>query len=373
VAGGYTYNGAYSLTTAFFVYDTVADTWTSLGPLQFTHSFATLVVSCPASCPDRANAITTCSNEVCGFMCNLGYVDCDLNPANGCEVNTNSDASNCGSCGHTCSFEQYCSSGTCQKATLIYVISGDQNPTEVYNIATGQLNSSYPAHPTYYGLGNFAVTGISVNNSIYVMSNLLAQSKTYAWVFNKITQLWNPNPLASLNTPNAQFPSQIWMSGNTMIYTGYNGYEWKYDIFSNIISIDYSSPDVGTLTANIYVKYLPRTSYVYAAGVSNSNSAGFVSAGNGLIYLSEYTGTTCTNLFSVYNTTTKVKSLANVPTTICANGGAVAYGNKIYVAGGYTTGSVLTQVFQVYDIISNTWAQLPQLQFTHQSTTLVVG
>jgi hypothetical protein len=43
VAGGFTMPGT-SPTTAFYVYDTVADTWTSLGPLQYQHVLSTLVV-----------------------------------------------------------------------------------------------------------------------------------------------------------------------------------------------------------------------------------------------------------------------------------------------------------------------------------------
>lgn len=37
-----------------------------------------------------------------GITCPLGLADCDRNPANGCEVNTQSDRLNCGTCGQVC-------------------------------------------------------------------------------------------------------------------------------------------------------------------------------------------------------------------------------------------------------------------------------
>jgi hypothetical protein len=35
-------------------------------------------------------------------LCNSGFVDCDVNAANGCEILTSGDAKNCGSCGNVC-------------------------------------------------------------------------------------------------------------------------------------------------------------------------------------------------------------------------------------------------------------------------------
>jgi hypothetical protein len=34
------------------------------------------------------------------LACNVGFADCDGNPANGCEVNTRTDVNNCGGCGN---------------------------------------------------------------------------------------------------------------------------------------------------------------------------------------------------------------------------------------------------------------------------------
>ena len=48
--------------------------------------------------------------------CAGGYGDCDGIATNGCETNTNINVSNCGTCGHGCSFANAtaaCSGGAC--------------------------------------------------------------------------------------------------------------------------------------------------------------------------------------------------------------------------------------------------------------------
>ena len=52
-----------------------------------------------ATCPVPANAsAATCVSSVCGFTCETNYADCDGNPANGCEVDYETDVNNCGGC-----------------------------------------------------------------------------------------------------------------------------------------------------------------------------------------------------------------------------------------------------------------------------------
>ena len=53
-----------------------------------------------------------------GVACPMGLGDCDGDPANGCEVNTQTDANNCGGCGRVCPRDGglfgVCSSGSCR-------------------------------------------------------------------------------------------------------------------------------------------------------------------------------------------------------------------------------------------------------------------
>ncbi len=41
--------------------------------------------ACGTVCPGAPNATPACANSVCGFTCDAGFADCDLDPTNGCE------------------------------------------------------------------------------------------------------------------------------------------------------------------------------------------------------------------------------------------------------------------------------------------------
>ena len=52
-------------------------------------------------CPDfpTGNAIGYCSGGGCGQVCTGAFRNCNLDFADGCEVNLGTDSSNCGNCG----------------------------------------------------------------------------------------------------------------------------------------------------------------------------------------------------------------------------------------------------------------------------------
>jgi hypothetical protein len=67
--------------------------------------------ACGHACA-AANGISSCVSGVCGIaQCTAGFADCDHIAANGCETNTTTSASNCGTCGHTCTL--LCSNSVC--------------------------------------------------------------------------------------------------------------------------------------------------------------------------------------------------------------------------------------------------------------------
>ncbi len=71
---------------------------------------------CGNACPARANATPTCAAGRCGFTCAGGFLDCDGNEANGCEVDPRTSAAHCGGCGRTCAPAQatgVCTAGAC--------------------------------------------------------------------------------------------------------------------------------------------------------------------------------------------------------------------------------------------------------------------
>ena len=58
--------------------------------------------TCGSSCSAVANADATCTAGQCGFSCHTGFLDCDGNPKNGCEIDSTSHPSHCGSCEKVC-------------------------------------------------------------------------------------------------------------------------------------------------------------------------------------------------------------------------------------------------------------------------------
>ncbi len=74
-------------------------------------------VMCGGQCCVYANATATCSNGACAMgACDAGYADCNADPTDGCEVPVDSDTDNCGSCGNACVTPHAtaaCTSGVC--------------------------------------------------------------------------------------------------------------------------------------------------------------------------------------------------------------------------------------------------------------------
>ena len=72
---------------------------------------------CNMSCSGANMMSVTCTNSMCAGMCVMGFSDCNANlRSDGCEVNTNVDAGNCGGCGKMCSANHVaplCTAGVC--------------------------------------------------------------------------------------------------------------------------------------------------------------------------------------------------------------------------------------------------------------------
>lgn len=61
------------------------------------------------------NGTPGCTASICTIAaCNVGRANCNNVSADGCEIDTTSNHSNCGSCGLTCSFTQNCVNSVCQ-------------------------------------------------------------------------------------------------------------------------------------------------------------------------------------------------------------------------------------------------------------------
>ncbi len=71
--------------------------------------------SCSRKCPELPHAQRGCGDTCTIWRCATGYGDCNGAAGDGCEVNTQTDAANCGRCGSACGPGQKCRRGECSK------------------------------------------------------------------------------------------------------------------------------------------------------------------------------------------------------------------------------------------------------------------
>ncbi len=90
---------------------------------------------CGRACAGGTNATATCTASTCGVACNAGFADCDGNPSNGCEVNTQTSAAHCGGCGMLCA-SGACEAGRCGELATCQTIHTTlpTAPSGVYTI-----------------------------------------------------------------------------------------------------------------------------------------------------------------------------------------------------------------------------------------------
>lgn len=123
-----------------------------------------------SSCPAVAGATSFCSASACTFDCNLDFDDCDGNPANGCEVNLNTNANHCGQCGHSCCGGA-CGSGTCQEADL-------GSPGNGYAV---DANNIYTYVTTWHGVNASNTFEITKRPRLGGDTTTLASGQGKAW------------------------------------------------------------------------------------------------------------------------------------------------------------------------------------------------
>ena len=74
--------------------------------------------SCTPCTVEAQVSATDCRSGSCAIgLCKTGFADCNGTYTDGCEVNKQTDAKNCGGCGNVCATNQNCSAGTCAYST----------------------------------------------------------------------------------------------------------------------------------------------------------------------------------------------------------------------------------------------------------------
>ena len=76
---------------------------------------------CRNACPSQ-NGSARCTSGACSLLCNAGWGDCDGSAATGCETDTNGSLAHCGGCGLACrppNASGACSGGACRVASCV--------------------------------------------------------------------------------------------------------------------------------------------------------------------------------------------------------------------------------------------------------------
>jgi hypothetical protein len=74
------------------------------------------------ACPTAPNATTSCTDGVCGWSCQTGYDDCNLQASDGCENTLATDSLHCGTCDRTC-YGAECSASKCQPQIVAITVN----------------------------------------------------------------------------------------------------------------------------------------------------------------------------------------------------------------------------------------------------------
>ena len=98
---------------------------------------------CGKPCAKLANATGACAAGTCGLgTCSANFADCDKVMATGCEINTATDAKNCGMCGNVCAAGFVCSAAKCvQNRVLIVNNSSYISDVQTKLLATGAFSA----------------------------------------------------------------------------------------------------------------------------------------------------------------------------------------------------------------------------------------
>lgn len=69
--------------------------------------------ACGVVCPEVPSATPACADSRCGYLCELGFGDCNGLASDGCETSLTTEL-HCGACGNACGVGERCNEGLCE-------------------------------------------------------------------------------------------------------------------------------------------------------------------------------------------------------------------------------------------------------------------
>jgi len=263
-----------------------------------------------SNCPAVPGADSYCSAGACTWDCSLDYDDCDSNPANGCEANLNTSASNCGYCGHSCC-GGVCGTGTCNTYTAeihpytANTGSYDVNETDIF-WSTGTALNKRPRNGgqiTTVISGHTDLRAVTAYGSDIFWASSGISTILPGGVFTNDTQrISNELPSKSLIIT----PADIFYPASTR---GFIGYIRRSDGYAGLVTNNNGSPIV-----NAYVEpFVTDGTYVYAArDIYSSNQRPIVRAPIHGTTETVFVDYTPTNPVAAYNFTSLATDGANL-------------------------------------------------------------
>jgi hypothetical protein len=118
-------------------------------------------------CPTVTNGVSRCGDGVCATTCNPGFADCDGNAANGCEVDTRTNASSCGRCGNVCPSAG--GSAACVAGSCTLTCSGGRGDCD--GTPTNGCETNFSSSNTNCGrCGNTCGAGLTCTDGVCLLS-----------------------------------------------------------------------------------------------------------------------------------------------------------------------------------------------------------
>ncbi|HEY6462474.1 MAG TPA: hypothetical protein VIY73_20035, partial [Polyangiaceae bacterium] len=181
-----------------------------------------------ATCTTPANATPTCSGTTCTFTCDATFTQCGTSCAD-----LQTDASDCGWCGHACGAGSTCSGGTCSPVTVCTQPgTGSNLNVAVQRPGGAVLYWDYFSDTTCLGTCTWDVLSCPTDQAGATPTVVTSGGK------HPSEGLW-PNGKGSFDYELGTIPTEMgsggifrYVSGNTTLLTSTDNLTWKTDFSS---------------------------------------------------------------------------------------------------------------------------------------------